>query len=161
MLKRVVVLFAIAAFVLAVPVYAADNGQICGTAKDQNQKSLAGVTVQLRNSATGQLAGTTKSDDSGAFCFAGLPAGNFVIEIVDAAGRIIGTSAPVALTAAAMSVSGLAVSATAAGAVTAAAAGGGAGGFFGSTAGILLLVGAGAVAVVGVVAATNDASASK
>lgn len=101
----------------------AQAATLSGTASSSTGQTLANTTVQLRDLATGQLAGTTTSTPSGAFTFAGIPPGRYAVEVVSAAGVIIGTSASVAVAAGA-AITGVAVSATAA-AVGAAAAGAG------------------------------------
>jgi len=120
------------------------NGQISGVAKGQDQRPLANTTVRLRNVANGQLVGATRTNTLGEFSFTGLGQGTYVIEIVDAAGKIIGTSAQISLAAGTMAVSGVAITATAAGAAAAAAAAAGGGAFFASTAGVVVIVAAGA-----------------
>lgn len=130
------------------------TGSISGTAKTGNQ-SLSGVKVQLRNVDTGQLAGSTQSAANGGFTFTGLTPGNFVIEIVDSAGKIIGTSASMAVAAGGV-ISGVTVAASAAGALAGVAAAGGLGAFFSSTGGILLLAGVGSGVTAGVLAAANN-----
>ena len=154
MMKRVAVVMVAVLLGLAVTANAAQGtGKISGIAKDAQSQVLPGVKVQLRNVDTGQLVSTTKAAADGAFEFTGLNPGNYVVEIVDSSGKIIGLSPATAL-AAGGAITGLIVSAAAA-----AAAGGGA--FFASTAGILLLVGIGAGVTAGVIAATNDASPSR
>jgi len=161
MLKRIMVLAAVLALGIAMTASAAQGtGQISGTARDAQDKVLSNVKVQLRNVDTGALVATTRSAASGAFEFKGLNPGNFVVEIVDDDGKIIGVSTSMALAAAGL-ISGLTIAASAAGALAGAAAAGGIGAFFASTGGILLLVGIGAGATAGIVAATNPASASR
>jgi len=89
------------------------TGSISGTATSNGGQTLANYTVQLRNTATGQLAGTTTSSSAGTFGFTGLEAGNYVVEVVNAAGQIVGTSAAVTVAAGA-AITGVAVAATAA-----------------------------------------------
>lgn len=136
---------------------AAQTGSITGTARNADNTAQAGVKVQLRNVDTGALVGSTQSAADGTFTFAGLPPGNFVVEIVDASGKIVGVSAAITVTPGA-SITGISVAATAAG--MAAAVGGGFTSFFTSTAGILT-----GLALVGGIAAgvvvLNDASASR
>ena len=159
MMKKMLVAFV--AFVLVAGVaYAQGTGSVSGTATNAQGSALAGVKVQLRNVDTGALVGTTQSGANGAFSFTGLNAGNYVVEIVDASGKIIGTSSTMAVTAGGV-ISGVAVAASAAGALAGAAAAGGLGAFFSSTGGILLLVGIGAGATAGIIAATNNGSPSK
>ena len=134
------------------------TGSLAGIAKDAGGQPLPNYSVRLRNVANGQLAGDTKSDDKGAFIFTGLAQGNYVIEVVDAAGRIIATSTSISVAAGA-AITGVAVTVSAAGAAAAAAAaGGGIGAFFTSTSGILLLAAAGAGVTAGIVRATASPS---
>ncbi len=136
------------------------TGSVSGTAQNSTGSSLSGVKVQLRNVDTGALAGNTTSASNGAFSFTGLPSGNFVVEIVDAAGKVIGTSASMSVGAAGV-ISGVTVAASAAGSLAGAAAAGGLGAFFSSTGGILTLVGVGAGVTAGVIAANNNGSPSR
>ncbi len=75
------------------------TGTLRGTARSSAGQILANHKVQLRNVATGQLAGSTTSDAAGAFSFTGLSPANYVVEILDSAGRIAGTSAVTAVAA--------------------------------------------------------------
>lgn len=159
MKQRILLLMALFAMVATVA-FAQGTGSLSGTARDASNQALSGVKVQLRNVDTGALAGNTTSGANGAFSFSGLNAGNYVVEIVDATGKVIGTSASMSVAAGAV-ISGVTVAASAAGALAGAAAAGGAGAFFTSTAGILVLVGIGAGVTAGVVAANNNGSPSR
>lgn len=110
---------------------AAATGSLTGTASSSTGQTMANTVVQLRNLATGQLAGTTSSNAAGQFSFIGLNPGNYAVEVVNAAGQIVGTSASVTVGAGA-AVTGVSVTASAA--VTA-AAGSGAGVAAGAAAG--------------------------
>jgi carboxypeptidase family protein len=85
------------------PAAAAQTGQapgaINGTATDSSGQTLPNYTVQLRNLQTGQLAGTTTSNAAGSFSFIGLAPANYAIEIVNAAGTIVGSSAAITVAA--------------------------------------------------------------
>ena len=131
------------------------NGQISGTGRDSGGKPLTGYTVQLRNVDTGQLVATGKTGALGQFEFTGLNAGNYVVEIVDASGKIIATSAKLGLTAGAMTISGLVITSSGRGAIGAGAAGGS---FFATKAGIVLLVAAGGGAAAITYAAVHSPS---
>ena len=136
------------------------TGTINGTAQDSRGRKLAGYTVRARNLANGNLAGSTTSGAAGQFSFVGLNPGNYAIEIVDAAGKIVGTSASIGVTAGAtVSVTVTASAAAALGAAAAggAAAGGAAGGL--STA-LIVVTAAGAAGIVGLVVAVNRSNAS-
>lgn len=132
------------------------EGSIAGSATSSPGRAMANATVRLRSVATGQLAGTTTSDAAGQFIFTGLPAGTYAVEVIDAAGQILGTSAAIPLAAGAQ-VTGVSVNAS----LAAAAAAASAGSFFSSKAGIVAVAVAGA-AVAGVtIAATGTASPSR
>jgi hypothetical protein len=135
------------------------NGQISGTARTQGGQALANTTVRIRNVGTGQPAGTAQTSATGEFSFSNLPAGSYIIEIVDANGQVIGTTAALSLTASATSLTGVAVTASASGSGAAAAAAGHS--FFKSTGGIVLLAAAGGGAVAAIVATRGDESGSK
>lgn len=160
-MKRIAILLVIALAVAAAPTFAQGQGTLSGIAQNASNQVMSGVKVQLRNVDTGQLAGTTTSGANGGYEFTGLSQGNYVVEIVDATGKIIGTSASIAVAAGAV-ISGVIVSASAAGAVAAAAAAGGLTAFFTSTGGLLVLAGAAVGVAAGVAAATGgDASPSR
>lgn len=128
-------------------------GSISGVAHAAAGKVAANTTVRLRGLANGQLAETTTTDSLGQFTFAGLNPGNYVIEVVNAAGDIIGTSATVSVAAGA-AVTGVAIASAASAAATVAG-----GSFFTSTLGIVSVAAAGA-AVAGVTVAANRTTAS-
>jgi carboxypeptidase family protein len=129
------------------------NSSMSGSVKNSSGRSIANATVRLRDLETGQLAGTTTSDAAGQFSFPGLAAGSFTVEIVNASGEIIGSSAPIAVAPGA-AISGVVVSTT-----ESSKKKGGA--FFTSTAGLIAIAASGA-AVAGVTAATRPtASGSK
>lgn len=155
------------------------NGVINGIAMGPKGEVLANTRVQLRDVKTKQLVGTTTTNAQGRYEFTNLPASDYVVEILDQKGAIIGTTAVVSLTAGAMLAAGVGVTATAAGAIAAgaaagaaaagagaaagaAAAAGGVGAIFGTTAAIVAgVAAASAAAVVAVQAAQGDASPSR
>jgi hypothetical protein len=98
-------------------------GTITGTAKSAKGEALPNYKVQVRDTRTGQIVGQATSNSSGAFSVSGLAPGNYVVEVVNPAGQVVGLSPSVAITAG--GVASVTVTATAAGAVGAAAAGGG------------------------------------
>jgi hypothetical protein len=165
---RGIIVFVIGLAMLAeVPAGAAGQvqpgGSLSGTATSSSGQTLANMTVQLRNLATGQLVGTTTSSATGAFSFTGLPPGRFAVEVVNQAGQVIGTSAAITV-AAGTAVTGVTVGATAASlaagagaAAGMAAAGSGAGV---SMAAIVTTVAATA-GLVGAVAVGSDVSPSR
>jgi hypothetical protein len=136
----------------AAAVQGAAGGSISGAARGAKGQMAAKSTVRLRDVANGHIAGTTTADAAGTFSFAGVEPGTYLVEVVNAAGEIVGTSAPIAVAAGAV-VTGISVSA-------AAVATGGA--FLASTAGLLTIAAAGAgVAAVTVAANSSTASPSK
>ena len=74
---------------------AATTASLSGTASSSNGQKLPNAAVQLRSLATGQLAGTTTSRALGQFGFIDLNPGDYAVEVVNPAGQIVGTSAPV------------------------------------------------------------------
>lgn len=134
------------------------GGSLTGTANGPKSQPIPSVKVQLRNADTGQLASTTTSSATGEFSFTNLPAGNYVVEVLDGAGNIVGTSASIAVAAGATA-SGVIVTATAASMAAATAAAAAGGSFFTSTIGLVTLAAAGA-GVAGVTAAANRNAAS-
>lgn len=133
----------------------AQTGTVNGTAKGTQGQNLASYKVQIRNADTGQLASTTTTGPTGQFTFTGLSPANYVVEIVDPTGQIIGTSSALAVTAGANLT--ISVGATLGAAGSAIAAGGTA--FWTSTAGILTIAAVGA-GVAGVVVAVNKSNSS-
>ena len=149
------------------PLFAAQAAaSLSGTATSSSGQSVANATVHLRNLANGQLAGSTTSSTAGSFSFAGLQAGSYAVEVVNAAGQIVGTSASIGVAAGA-AVSGIAVSTSAAlagAAAGGAAAGAAAAGAGAATAGIstavIVTTAAAAAGVAGAVAIAKKGDAS-
>lgn len=133
------------------------TGSVGGTAQNAQGQNLASYKVQIRNADTGQLAGSTNTATTGQFTFTGLSPANYVVEIVDPAGNIIGTSSSLGVTAGANLTITVGASMAAAGAAIAT----GAAAFWTSTAGILTIAAVGAGVTGIVVNATNDASPSR
>jgi hypothetical protein len=125
-------------------------GSLSGVARGGDQGILSSQRVQLRNLDSGQVVSSTTSGPTGSFSFPGLTPGNYMVELVDAAGKVVGISTPVSVTAGVAATA--TVTASAAGALTAAAAGG---------AGILGLGTVTSVAVIGAAAITGTAVAFK
>jgi hypothetical protein len=153
----------------SVPVFAAPAragqppaGTISGSARSALSQPLTNHTVRLRNAETGQLTASTTTNAAGQFSFAGLNPGTYVVEVLDAAGQVIGTSAAIVLSPAAMVAGGLVIQASAIGAA-AAAAGSAGGAFLTSTLGIVTLaaIAAGVVGAVVVVRNKDDASTAR
>jgi Carboxypeptidase regulatory-like domain len=138
--------------VFAAGAQAPANSSMSGAVKSSTGRMIAHATVRLRDLETGQLASTTTSDAAGQFAFLGLASGSFTVEIVNAAGEIIGSSAPISVMAGS-AINGVVVSTTDRSSKK--------GAFFMSTAGVIALAATGA-AVAGVTVATRPtASPSK
>jgi len=75
------------------------TGAINGTAQSSAGQTLPNYTVQVRNLKTGQLAGTTTSNAAGSFSFAGLSPADYVVEVVNEAGGIVGSSSAIVVAA--------------------------------------------------------------
>ena len=136
------------------------TGKISGMAMDSQNQIMPGAKLQLRNVETGQLAATTRAAADGAFEFTGLNPANYMVELVDQSGKIVGLSPAMALASGGV-ITGVSVAASAGSALAGAASAGGVGAFFSSTGGILLLVGIGAGVTAAIIAATNESSPSR
>ena len=157
-------LIAALGFSLSVSTLAAGRGgqsqaaSIAGVATNPSGQPLVNVTVQLRNLTSGSLSGTTTSSAMGTFAFTGVQTGMYAVEVVNAAGQIIGSSASLLATAGA-TITGVSVSASTAGAIagSAGAAAGAASGI--STAAVVTgLAAAAGVAGAAAIAATASGS---
>jgi len=137
-----------------------EQGSIQGVARGANKTTLPNYTVNVRNATTGVLVDSTTSTETGTFTFASLQPGNYIVEIVDAAGKVVGLSSSVAVTAG--STVAVTVTASTVGAI-AAATGGGFGLLGLGTAASIAVIGAAgaATALVAVQATGNNASPSK
>lgn len=65
---------------------------ISGTVVAPTGQPLSSVVVQARNLLTGRIAGASATTATGEYTITGLAPGSYVLEIVDAAGQIVGTS---------------------------------------------------------------------
>ncbi|PYQ77354.1 MAG: hypothetical protein DMG01_15260 [Acidobacteria bacterium] len=162
-MRRIVALALASSLTLSsAPLFAAQaTASLAGTATSSSGQSVANATVHLRNLANGQIAGTTTSSTTGSFSFAGLQAGNYAVEVVNAAGQIIGTSASIGVAAGA-TVTGIAVSTSAvlAGAAAGAAAAGAGAATAGISTAVIVTTAAAAAGVAGAVAVAKKGDAS-
>lgn len=132
-------------------------GTISGTAKDSHGAPMANTMVRVRDKSTGQVVKQGVSDAAGGFNIGGLPPGNYVVEVVNTAGQVVGLSSTVAVAAGATAT--VTVTATAVGTIAAAGAGGGFGILgLGTAASVSVIGGAAAVGIVGIAAAYNNNS---
>src|SRR5215203_714684 len=139
-----VMLVAVLALSSSFSVYAQGQGALNGVAQSADKAPLPNFRVHVRNANTGELSGSTTSNQAGQFSFTSLEPGNYVIEIVDASGKVVGLSP--SLSVAAGSTLTVTVGATAAGALAAASGGG------------LSLLGLGPLASVAVAGAASAAA---
>jgi len=101
-MRRMTALGLIATLIVtAVPSIALAGGQaggsVTGVARGKQMQSLNSVKVQIRSAGSGQIVGTTTTSEGGAFTFSGLPTGDYIAEVVDAAGKVQGVSSPFAV----------------------------------------------------------------
>ena len=136
------------------------TGQVSGIARAANGKSLANYTARLRDTRSGQIVRSVTTGTNGQFSLEGLAPGDYLVEVVDATGKLVGVSSPISLTTSALVVSNVSVgAASSAAAAGAAAAGHGLVSFFSSTAIIAAAAASGVTAAV--IAATGSASPSR
>jgi hypothetical protein len=125
------------------------TGTLTGVAQTSAGQALGSHTVQVRSVQSGVIVGSARTTTAGSFAF-DLAPGSYVVEVVDAQGKIIGAS----------SIATVAESTTASVSVTGnstALVGGAI-----STPLLLLLIAAGGAGAVGIYAATKeDASPSR
>ena len=136
-----------------------ETTRLVGTAFNAGLQPLPNATVQIRNLQTGAVVDSTISGDKGDFTFINLAPGNYIIEVVNAAGAVQGMTAPFSIgTAPLVSMSVVSVGQ---GLVESA----GHAGFslfgLGHVASLAVLGAAGAAGVAAVVATRPDASPSK
>src|SRR5262245_1106527 len=67
------------------------TGTITGVARSTAGLPLGGHTVRVRSVRTGDVVATATTSANGSFVVANLDPGSYVIEIVNNAGRIVGT----------------------------------------------------------------------
>jgi hypothetical protein len=135
------------------PRQAESAASVSGTASDVNGHVLSNSSVQLRNVSTGQLFGTAMTNGVGQFSFDRVPPGNYVVEVVNPAGQIIGTSGSVVVSDGA-AVTGVSVTGSAATKAAASA------GVFSTHHLGLILGAAGAAGVAGGIAMATSGTAS-
>ena len=129
------------------------SASLSGNASDATGGVLSNAAVQLRNALTAELVGHSTTNNVGQFSFAGLTAGTYVVEVLNASGQIVGTSGAVIVSADA-TVIGASVTASSGTKIADASAG-----FSGRTA-ALMLGAAAAAGVAGGVAMASGGTAS-
>jgi filamentous hemagglutinin family protein len=133
------------------------TGALNGTAHSASGQTLSNYTVQLRNLQTGQVAGTSTSNAAGSFSFTGLNPATYMVEVLNPAGVIVGSSAATAVAAGAT----VTVTVSTMAAALAGVAAGGAAAAGVSTALVVTTVAVAAGIAGAVVVARNNASPSR
>jgi len=72
---------------------AQSRGTITGVARSTAGQPLGGHSVRVRSVRTADVVATATTSANGSFVVPNLDPGSYVIEVVDTAGRIVGTSA--------------------------------------------------------------------
>lgn len=68
------------------------TGSLTGIARTSAGQPLSDHSVRVRDVRTGDVAATSRTGPNGAFLIPALDTGSYVVEIVDAAGRIVAVS---------------------------------------------------------------------
>jgi hypothetical protein len=132
-----------------------ENGTVKGDVKNAQGEKLAQNKVRIRNTTNGQIAADLTTDAQGTFT-GSVPAGSYVIEIVDANGTVIGLSPTVTVAAG----STAAISVTASSVAAGAAAGGLSVFGLGTAASIAVIGGIATAGIITIKSVKKDASPS-
>jgi hypothetical protein len=99
-LVAVAVAFALANGAAQTALFAAgqQSATIAGTAKDEAKKPYTDNSVRARDTASGQIAGTTTLNADGNFSLAALSSAKYLIELVNKDGKVVCTEGPFDLT---------------------------------------------------------------
>jgi hypothetical protein len=73
---------------------AQEAGTIAGTAKKEARKPYSDYSVRARNVQQGVIAATIQLDPSGNFTLAGVDPANYLVELLDAKGKVVCTEGP-------------------------------------------------------------------
>ena len=73
---------------------AQEAGTIAGTAKKEARKPFPEYSVRARNVQQGVIAATVQLDPSGNFTLAGVDPANYLVELLDAKGKVVCTEGP-------------------------------------------------------------------
>jgi hypothetical protein len=135
------------------------GGTLTGIARGADNAPLPNHCVRVRRADEGRLAGSTKTNQTGEYTFTNLAPADYIVEVDNCDGKILGMSPAVHVPAGgAITVN---VTGSAAGALSAA----GKGGFslfgLGKLASVGVIGAGAAIAVAGVVATRDDASPSR
>jgi hypothetical protein len=67
----------------------ADAGTVIGTVWNRNDTPVATPRLRLRDATTGRIVQTTQGDPLGRFTFLRVPAGSYLVELVDQSGNVL------------------------------------------------------------------------
>ncbi|MBA2303333.1 MAG: carboxypeptidase regulatory-like domain-containing protein [Acidobacteria bacterium] len=73
---------------------AQEAGTIAGTAKREARKPFPEYSVRVRNVQQGVIAATVQLDPSGDFTLAGVDPANYLVELLNAKGKVVCTEGP-------------------------------------------------------------------
>lgn len=73
---------------------AQEAGTIAGTARKEAKKPFTDYSVRARNVQQGLIAATVQLDQSGDFTLAGVDPANYLVELLDAKGKVVCTEGP-------------------------------------------------------------------
>jgi len=73
---------------------AQEQGNISGTAKKEAKKPYTDYTVRARNVQQGVIASTVQLDTAGNFALASIDPANYLVELLDAKGKVVCTEGP-------------------------------------------------------------------
>jgi hypothetical protein len=65
------------------------QGSVVGAAWNADSTGIPGARLRLRNISSGKIVAAATADDQGQFRFDKVPAGAYVIELVDEAGKVL------------------------------------------------------------------------
>lgn len=136
-----------------------DSIALKGRAFTSSLQAFPSARVQIRDLKTALIVNSTTSNATGEFSFENLKPGDYIVEVADASGHVLGMSPPFTL-GAARNVT-VSVVAVAPGAVTAGTSAGFSLFGLGPVSSVAVLGAAGAAAVTAVVATRQDASPSR
>src|SRR5262245_44313223 len=91
-------LVALVTAMVPIQLMAQQTAAISGTAKNEAKKPYTDYTTRARNTQNGAIAGTVMLDQNGDFNLTGLPAANYVVELLDKNGKVVCTEGPYSLT---------------------------------------------------------------
>ena len=89
---------AVAVTMAAMPIGLSAGGQqtatLGGTASSEAKRPYTNYTTRARNVMGGQIAGTVMLDQEGNFSLTGLPPATYVVELLNARGKVVCTEGP-------------------------------------------------------------------